>query len=118
VIPANNVIPTPPTEEIPPIIIPLDVATEEYISQKPVSNGTVQFSDSKGATIGMATLTSLGLLAVIAGSLSYGCLNLGSSFMKLFLVIKLIGKCIYLPIWYKGILLHTLYSMAIISGHF
>jgi hypothetical protein len=50
--------------------------------------------------------------------LSFGCLNFGSSFMKLFLVIKLIGKCIYLPIWYKGILLHTLYSMAIISGHF
>ncbi len=102
---------SPPEEALSP-------EAKDFLSQKPLNEGLVEFSGSKGAQIAMTSLAIIGVFSVIASSFSCGCLNLGQSFMKLFLVIKIIGKCIFFPIRYKGILLNTLYSMALLSGHF
>jgi len=39
-------------------------------------------------------------------------MNFGSAFIKLFQIIEILGKFLFLPIWYKGLLLDIIYSVA------
>ncbi len=66
----------------------------------------------------MTAFTGVGVVLTLAGGLSVGCLNIGQAFTKLFLIIKLMGKFIFLPILFKGTILTTIYSLAVFSGHF
>lgn len=60
----------------------------------------------------MMSVALIGIVGSASGFCNLGFMNLGSSFIKLFMIIELIGKFLYLPVWFKGGLLETLYSLA------
>jgi hypothetical protein len=63
----------------------------------------------------MITVVMVAMIGALGSGVSVGCLNIGSAFLKLFMIIEVIGKFLYLPIWYKGALLDTLYSINVLG---
>lgn len=93
----------------------IDPETEEYISQRPKSSLLVKTANSTGSRVLMISIAIIAVIGSVGGGCSLGFLNIGGAMMKLFMIIEVIGKFLYLPIWYKGLLLETLYSISILG---
>ena len=89
----------------------LSKKTLEYLNQKPDTALTRAASSSPSKVI-MISVAAIGIVGSAAGACSLGFMNIGSALIKLFIIIELIGKFLHLPIWYKGALLETLYSLS------
>ena len=102
---------SPEIVELYPRNFELSQQTREYLYQKPSSNA-VNFSESTTPKVMMVSLVLLGIMGSVSNFCNLGFVNIGSSFIKLFMIIELIGKFLYLPVWFKGGLLETLYCIA------
>lgn len=89
----------------------LSKKTREYLDQKPDTVIT-RFSKSSTSKVIMVSLAAIGIVGSAGGACSLGFMNIGSAIIKLFIIIELIGKFLHLPIWYKGALLETLYTLS------
>lgn len=89
----------------------LSKKTQEYLDQKP-DTAITNFAQSSSSKAIMMSLAAIGIVGSAAGFCSIGFMNIGSAIIKLFIIIELIGKFLHLPIWYKGALLETLYTLA------
>lgn len=56
--------------------------------------------------------TGVGVIAGFSGAFSVGCMNISAAFIKLFQVIEIMSKFIYLPVWYKGLVLEVFYAFS------
>ena len=89
----------------------LSKKTQEYLDQKP-DTALTRFAESPSSKAIMMSMAAIGIVGSAAGFCSIGFMNIGSAIIKLFIIIELIGKFLHLPIWYKGALLETLYTLA------
>ena len=47
----------------------------------------------------------------IASVCSVGFMNLGTALIKMFQIIEILGKLLYIPVYFQGLLLNVLFSV-------
>lgn len=82
------------------------------MNQNPSSSDIVKTSTSTPIRITAWTAAAVAAFGGVGGACSVGFLNFGAAMIKMFQIIEIIGKFLYLPIWYKGLLLEVLFSVA------
>lgn len=98
-------------EEPNPNITPKSPEEQSLTEQKPANStlsSTVESTTSKATLYAAAGGAAASGVASVC---SVGLMNLGTALIKMFQIIEILGKLLYLPIYFQGLLLNVLYSV-------
>ena len=94
-----NTTPTPPSKTT--------TETMVYLKQEPIDQQSPVLNTEVKTAFATASI-----FAFLASLLQIGRLRFGIGFVKLFQIIEIMSKFVFIPIWYKDLLLDVMYGLS------